>query len=240
MPKTKSIKDKINLNGIEIEIEMVKVPAGSFMMGSEEWEYSQPVHKVTFDKPFFIAKYMVTQKLWKQVLGENNNPSLFKGDSRPVERVSWDMAKEFINKINKFSDKTYRLPSESEWEYASRGGQKFAKENLDYSGSNWLKEVGWYGKNSMKESKPIGLKMPNQLGLFDMSGNVWEWCQDNWKDNYKKHPLNGKPYSGEKANIRAVRGGCWTGSDFSCSVFVRIRSDRDNVGNYLGFRLARY
>jgi len=240
MSKTKSIKDKINLNGIEIEIEMVEVPAGSFMMGSKEWEFSQPVHEVTFSEPFFIAKYPVTQKLWKQVMGADNNQSRFKGDSRPVERVSWDMAKEFIDKINGFTDKTYRLPSESEWEYAARGGQKFAAENLIYSGSNRLKEVGWYGKNSTGETKPVGLKMPNQLDIFDMSGNVWEWCEDSGIDNYKKHPPNGKPYL-EKINvIRVVRGGSWDNLDDVCSVFNRGWYDQDHWNIKVGFRLARY
>ncbi len=239
--KSNEVIDKIiNANGIELDLEMIEVPAGSFMMGSEKWKYTQPVHKVTFDKPFFIGKYPVTQRLWKQVMGENNNPSRFKGDSRPVEMVSWDMAKEFINKINKYTGKTYRLPSESEWEYAARGGKEIAKENLTFSGSNRLKEVGWYNRNSLKETKPVGLKMPNQLGIHDMSGNVREWCEDKWNDNYDWYTNDGSPFLSGETDLRVVRGGSWYYDVINCSVFDRGWNFPDYRTDNIGFRLARY
>ena len=240
----KIVIDKIpNSQGKSFALEMVEVPAGSFIMGNEVWIYTQPVHEVVFERDFYIGKYPVTQALWKLIMGENNNPSRFKGDSRPVESVSWKDAQEFIKKLNELvinSGHKYKLTSESEWEYAARGGEEGAKEKLLYAGSNRFKEVGWSNKNSTGETKPVGLKMPNQLGIYDMSGNVWEWCEDTAKENYFKYPKDGSPFHEEGNDFRMVRGGSWEDLDYDCSVFGRIRFNQVVRDNLLGFRLVRY
>lgn len=230
-----------------VEYPMIFVPPGSFMMGNEKYEKSQPVHELRFEKGFYIGKYPVTQKVWKAVMGENNNPSEFKGDSRPVETITWDEVKKFIEKLNKNQGNKfdYRLPSESEWEYAARGGEKGATDELIYSGSNRLEEVGWYTENSGRQTTPVGLKMGNQLGIHDMSGNVWEWCEDDWAKDYKDHPEDGTAYSvikGKKDELitRVVRGGSWNGDDGYCSVFFRVWFRLDFRFDVIGFRLARY
>ena len=156
-----------------ITIDMVKVEAGTFMMGatsemenSESWE--QPVHKVTLTNDYYMGKYEVTQALWQVVMG--SNPSYFKGDNLPVEVVSWDTCQVFINKLNSMTGRKFRLPTEAEWEYAARGGKK--SRGYQYSGSNNISDVAWYNENSESKTHPVGMKLANELGLYDMTGNV--------------------------------------------------------------------
>lgn len=161
---------------------MVFVQGGSFMMGSNDSnasDYEKPVHRETVN-PFRIDKYEVTQQLWQTIMG--NNPSYFKGDILPVERVSWVDCQNFIKKLNRLTGLSFRLPTEAEWEYAARGGNK--SKGYKYSGSNTIEYVGWYGGNSSNATHPVGLKNPNELGLYDMSGNVWELTSDKFSLNY--------------------------------------------------------
>ena len=218
--------------------EMIKIDGDSFMMGNDESRYGleKPAHQVTVPD-FYLAKYPVTQALWQSLMGKN--PAHFKGANRPVEQVSWDNAQKFIEKLNKLTGKTYRLPSEAEWEYAARGGKQ--SKGFMYAGSNKLKEVGWYNGNSHRETKPVGLKLPNELGLYDMSGNVWEWCADVWHENYNGAPEDGSAWlSGGEQARRVVRGGSWDFNDYVCRVSDSSRLLTGGRLINIGFRLVGY
>lgn len=165
---------------------------------------------------FYICKYEVTQKLWVEVMGDN--PSQRQGDDLPVEQVNWNDCQMFIGKLNKLTGKNYRLPTEAEWEYACRGG-KYSK-GYAYSGSNDIEEVAWYDGNSEDRTHPVGQKKPNELGLYDMSGNVWEWCQDLLE------------YS------RVCRGGSWIHNARNCDPSLRNETPQSFTINSLGLRLA--
>ena len=194
-----------------INIEMVKVEAGSFDMGatpemrSLQYPYDdeKPDHRVTLTKNYYIGKYEVTQALWQVVMG--NNPSRFKGDDLPVERVSWKRCQDFISKLNSLTGKRFRLPTEAEWEYAARGGNK--SRGYRYSGSNTLGDVAWYGDNSGSKTHAVGTKQPNELGIYDMSGNVNEWCQD-WRGSYSSSPQT-NPTGAVSGSYCVDRGGSW-------------------------------
>lgn len=166
---------------------------------------------------FYICKYEVTQKLWVAVMGDN--PSEMQGDDLPVEQVNWNDCQTFISKLNKLSGKHYRLPTEAEWEYACRGG-KYSK-GYKYSGSNDIDEVAWYDNNSDGKTHPVGQKLPNELGLYDMSGNVWEWCQD-------MHEGTGM-----------CRGGSWIHNARNCDPSLPNETPQSFYINSLGLRLAQ-
>jgi formylglycine-generating enzyme required for sulfatase activity len=170
--------------------EMIFVEGGTFRMGSEDddedaLDWEKPAHDVKVDS-FYIGKYPVTQALWKAIMN-GDNPSRFIGDDLPVEGVSWDKTQVFIKKLHTLTNKVYRLPTEAEWEYAAKGGQYFKDFPFKYAGSNKPNEVGWYNENNHGETKPVGLKFSNFLGIYDMSGNVFEWCYDkiNRYEGYK-------------------------------------------------------
>lgn len=165
---------------------------------------------------FYICKYEVTQKLWVAVMGET--PSEMQGDDLPVEQVNWNDCQIFIGKLNKLTGKTYRLPTEAEWEYACKGG-KYSK-GYKYSGSNNLNEVAWYDENSEGKTHPVGQKLPNELGLYDMSGNVWEWCQD------------------MKEGTGMCRGGSWIHNARNCAPSLPNETPQAFKINSLGLRLA--
>ncbi|MBK8428660.1 MAG: formylglycine-generating enzyme family protein [Lewinellaceae bacterium] len=230
---------------------------GSVKDDSDGLSRERPSHDVTVSD-FYIGKFPVTQALWRAVVTApidgvasshpvnklNPGPSRFQGDERPVEQVSWDDAQLFIQKLNEIT-KTgrlagyhYYLPTEAEWEYAARGG-KFHTEGYKYSGSDRLKDVGWFKNNSGKETKSVGLKYPNQLDIHDMSGNVWEWCEDDWHGDYKGAPKNGSSWiDNPRGSSRVVRGGGWGSGARSCRAAYRGNGARVPRDSYLGFRLA--
>ncbi|MDR1847902.1 MAG: formylglycine-generating enzyme family protein [Bacteroidales bacterium] len=220
----------LNANGQEIE--MVFVKGGTFMMGSNDGDSDEkPVHSVTLSD-FYIGKYEVTQAQWKAVMG--NNPSYFKGDNLPVEQVSWDDVQEFIKRLNAMTGKNYRLPTEAEWEFAARGGN--SSNGYTYSGSNSIGSVAWYDGNSGSETHTVGTKQANELGIYDMTGNVWEWCSD-WYDSYSGDSQT-NPQGANSGSYRVGRGGGWGDGASSCRVAGRYYTSPVNRYYYRGFRLA--
>lgn len=205
------------------------IDAGTFMF--------QDKVKIAFEKGFYAGCYQVTQELYQHITGENS--SRFKGKHRPVEQVSWDDAQKFLQQLNervKLNDgMQFRLPSETQWEYAARANQHF-----EYSGSQKLYEVGWFKDNSNDQTMPVGLNEPNAFGLYDMSGNVWEWCEDNWNEYMRKTPSNGTALKEGDKDLRVIRGGSWDGDDDSARVVVRPGYLRNYGLNYVGIRVFRY
>ena len=216
---------------------MVFVEGGTFQMGAtseqgaDAYSDEKPVHSVTVSD-FYIGKYEVTQAQWKAVMG--NKPSLFQGDNLPVENVSWDDIQEFIKKLNQLTGKTYRLPTEAEWEYAARGGKK--SKGYKYAGSNTLEVVAWYDGNSNYKTHPVGQKQPNELGLYDMSGNVEEWCQD-WYGNYNSSSQT-NPTGPASGSCRVIRGSSWGHPALFCRVSSRIYFFPSYGVSSCGFRLV--
>ena len=220
-----------------ISIEMVKVEAGSFNMGATPEmqnpdEDEKPVHRVTLTNNYYIGKYEVTQALWKTVMG--NKSSRFKGDNLPVEKVSWNNCQKFISKLNKLTGKSFCLPTEAEWEFAARGGKK--SRGYQYSGSNTLGDVAWYEGNSGSKTHAVGTKQPNELGIYDMTGNVYEWCQD-WYGSYSSSPQT-NPIGAVSGSCRVYRGGCWVSSARNCRTSYRGRRTPDFRYGFLGLRLV--
>ncbi|MEZ4772262.1 MAG: formylglycine-generating enzyme family protein [Bacteroidia bacterium] len=218
--------------------EMIFVEGGEFGMGGSDAEArdnEKPIHRVQVSS-FYMGKYPVTQALWQAVMG--NNPSEFKGKNRPVEKVSWTNAKTFIQKLNEKSGKTYRLPTEAEWEFAARGG--IYSQGYLYAGSDKLKEVGWYDENSENKTHPVGQKLPNELGIYDLSGNIWEWCEDDWHNNYIDAPTDGSAWvsSENRGSDRVFRGGSWGSTPDRCRIAFRLSISPVLRDPYLGFRLA--
>ena len=219
------------------EPKMVSVHGGTFIMGcSKEQEndcvYDEiPAHQVTLSS-FKIAKYPVTQDLWEQIMGYN--PSYFKGANLPVEGVNWGDVQEFIRKLNEATGKKYRLPTEAEWEFAARGGNK--SKGYLYSGSNEIDAVAWYDNNSHGEVHPVGAKAPNELGIYDMSGNVWEWCSD-WFGAYSDESLT-NPQGPSTGTARILRGGCWYTIPQMSRVSYRDYFAPENRHAFFGFRVV--
>ena len=216
---------------------MVYVSGGTFTMGatseqgSEVYLEEKPTHSVTLSS-FYLCKYEVTQALWRAVMGKN--PSHFKGNSLPVEQVSWYDCQTFISQLNSLTGRKFLLPTEAEWEYAARGGNR--SRGYKYSGSNNLSDVAWYPDNSGDKAHPVGSKSPNELGLYDMSGNVWEWCSD-WDGAYSSSSQT-NPTGPSSGWYRVYRGGSW----YHVADFCRLSYRRSEVPNRryvsFGFRLA--
>ena len=220
-----------------ISIDMVRIEAGTFTMGAtpemeNPFHWEKPTHQVTLTNDYYIGKYEVTQALWQAVMG--NNPSVFKGDNLPVENVSWDDCQEFINKLNRITGKTFRLPTEAEWEYAARGGKK--SRGYQYSGSNNLSDVAWYKDNSGSKTHAVGSKQANELGIYDMTGNVWEWCQD-WYDKYSSSSQT-NPTGANSGSSRVFRGGSWYITAGGCRSSYRGYYRPDFRAFSLGLRLV--
>ena len=216
---------------------MVYVSGGTFTMGATSEQSSdadsdeKPTHNVTLSS-YYICKYEVTQALWRTVIG--SNPSNFKGDNLPVECVSWDDCQTFINRLNSYTGRNFRLPTEAEWEFAARGGNY--SRHYKYSGSNYIGDVAWYTDNSGGRTHPVGTKQANELGLYDMSGNVWEWCSD-WYGSYSSYSQN-NPTGPNSGSYRISRGGCWGIIARCCRSSLRNYHMPDNSGDFLGLRLV--
>ena len=220
-----------------VEIAMLPVEGGTFTMGATSEQGSDaesdesPTHSVTLSS-FMIGKYEVTQALWKAVMG--SNPSYFSGDDLPVEEVSWEACQTFIKKLNGLTGKNFRLPTEAEWEYAARGGNR--SQGYKYSGSDNIDDVAWYTSNSSSKTHAVGTKQPNELGLYDMSGNVWEWCSD-WYGDYSSSSQT-NPTGATSGSNRVIRGGGWSYYACCCRVSFRDCYTPGNTGYNLGLRLV--
>ena len=222
-------------------MEFVLITAGKFMMGSPFGEQGRDdsegsAHEVIIKNPFYMGKYPVTQKQWEKIMG--SNPSKFRGEDRPVESVSWNDVQEFIKKLNeKESAGKYRLPSESEWEYACRAGTTTRYSFGDDESK--LVDYAWYGENSGSETHPVSQKNPNPWGLYGMHGNVWEWCQDKWHDNYDGAPSDGSAWENGSSSYRVDRGGGWSYDARGCRSAFRNWLVPDFRFDVLGFRVLR-
>ena len=220
----------------DVSYRMIPVSGGTFTMGAtsemtEPWDIEKPTHQVTLSS-YFIGETEVTQALWKAVMG--SNPSKFKGDDLPVEQVSWDDCQTFISKLNGLTGRHFRLPTEAEWEFAARGGNQ--SRHTQYSGSSRIDNVAWYASNSGNKTHSVKTKQPNELGIYDMTGNVWEWCQD-WYGDYSSSAQT-NPTGASSGSYRVNRGGSWDSVPRGC------RSSRRSCGtngfdfDYLGLRLV--
>lgn len=226
----------------DVSFKMILVEHGHFMMGAtseqgDRYNDEKPVHKVTLTKDYYMGETQVTQALWKAVMGDN--PSSFEGEERPVESVSWDDCQKFIRKLNRklrsqLHGKSFRLPTEAEWEFAARGGNKSC--GYQYSGSDDLDEVACYFDNSDDETCDVASFDSNELGIYDMSGNVWEWCHDWWGSYNRSAQTDPKgPSSGSR---RVFRGGSWGSGVSWCRLAFRYNGYPDNIRYDLGLRLA--
>ena len=237
------------LNGVKqvipisenISITMIKVYGGEFWMGATDkqaersgWLDAAPRHKVVLSD-YYIGQTVVTQELWKFVMGKN--PSHFRHPQKPVENISWYECEEFVEKLNQITGKHFRLPTEAEWEYAARGGR--LSKNFIYAGSDKLDDVAWYKKNSKQKTHKVGNKAPNELQLYDMSGNVWEWCLDWYSEYSNRKQINPHgPHYSYLTTDRVVRGGSAACSELGCEVFARGHSKPEETGIGLGVRLV--
>ena len=220
-----------------VQLKMIKVEPGSFMMGSENGGRNEkPVHRVTLTKPYYLGETEVTQAQWRAVMG--NNPSRFQGDNRPVEKVSWNDAMAFCQKLNDQGRAPkgwkFTLPTEVQWEFAARGGNK--SRNYTYSGGNNIGEVAWYGKNSGGATHAVRQKRANELGFYDISGNVCEWCLD-WYGGYSSSEVT-DPQGPDNGSVRVLRGGSWDSGARGCRSAHRSDDSPDYRYNIYGFRLA--
>jgi eukaryotic-like serine/threonine-protein kinase len=220
--------------GNESRLEMVSLPGGEFTMGSNEYD-EMPPHQVKVD-PFAISRYEITQAQWKAVMGDN--PSSFKSDdNHPVEQVSWNQAQEFINRLrDKTRNQTYRLPTEAEWEYAARAGSKSRYSFGD--DESRLSDYAWFAGNSGSQTHHFGQKLPNAWGLFDMHGNVVEWCQDWFDENYYNLSPRENPQGPLSGKGRVQRGGSWSLSAIDCRSTGRGHDPPGDHYHDVGFRVV--
>ena len=219
------------------EPQMMLVKGGTYMMGSNNANPNEkPAHKVVVND-FYIGIYEVTQAQWRAVM--HNNPGVFVNEDGPEENISWDEVQEYINKLNKLTGKKYRLPTEAEWEYAAKGGSKSI--GYLYSGSDDIKRIAWIKDNSSDMPHPVGQKQANELGIYDMSGNVWEWCSD-WYDDvfyrrlYSRRP---NPIGPKTGTFKIVRGGSWYSNEYCSRPTYRDGFIPGGKSTNIGFRLAR-
>ncbi|WP_019613902.1 SUMF1/EgtB/PvdO family nonheme iron enzyme [Psychromonas ossibalaenae] len=216
------------------DMELAFIKEGCYQMGDvfgDGYDTEKPVHEVCIDD-FYMGKYEVTQAQWLAVMG--SNPSSFTGNSRPVENVSWNDAQNFIRKLNQKSGRKYRLPTEAEWEYAARSGGKKEK----YAGSSSAEKGAWYSDNSGQKTHFVGQKSANGLGLYDMSGNVWEWCVDGFSESFYSQSPRNNPQGPAADSDRVSRGGSWISDQHGVRTARRNINKRDHQSNSIGFRLV--
>ncbi len=244
-----------DLNGVALE--MVLIPPGSFEMGApkeelESTDEERPQHIVTVSQ-FFIGKYAVTQAQWRAVAAMpqvkrelDPDPSKFKGENRPVERFNWQKAVEFCDRLSQHTGKNYRLPSEAEWEYACRAGtttpfhfgETISPKYVNYNGTK-VYGNGFAGENRLKTTPVGSFGVANNFGLYDMHGNVWEWCADDWHENYEGAPLDGSAWiNSEVPSFRVLRGGSWLSNPVRCRSAYRYCGNPDYANLYFGFRVV--
>ena len=243
--------------GNGVSLEMLSIPGGTYLMGAPEREVGsrtneRPQHRVTIP-PFFMGKYPVTQAQWREIaslpeIKENlkSNPSYFQEENRPVERVNWYEAEEFCQRLSEKIGRKYRLPSEAEWEYACRAGTRtpfYFGETLTLDLANYCGKhtYGYEPKGEYrKETTPVGSFPPNRFGLYDMHGNVREWCGDEWHEHYEGAPEDGKAWvePDNPRSSKALRGGSWLNDPRSCRSAVRVRLSRSFRSGSIGFRVA--
>ena len=223
----------------QVSMKFKRIPAGKFMMGSPDGEKDRqpnegPQHEVAISKPFYMGIYHVTQEQYEAVMGKN--PSNFKGPQNPVETVSWDEAVEFCKKASEKAGKKVRLPTEAEWEYACRAGSKtrFCFGDDD----DKLGDFAWYAANSGNTTHPVGQKKPNAWGLYDLHGNVWQWCADRYDDKYYGNSPKTDPTGPAEGPYRVLRGGSWNNSPQGCRSAFRINNAPDGRNDLIGFRVA--
>lgn len=259
---TTELKNGEVMTSLDIDMEFVYIEPGSFMMGGDEYDFERPIHEVSFSKGYWLGKYPVTQGEYNKIIGEE--PSHFqkglkltkgilgfrgkslKDDTSkyPVESVSWNDAIRFCTMLNNLERSAgrlpdgyeYRLPSESEWEFAVRGG--INKSKAKYSGGDNINDVAWYKENSEDRTHPVGELAPNEIGLHDMCGNVWEWCLDDWHSGYEGCPVDGSHRGEGKGASRVFRGGGWSSIAEYCRSSNRYYLAPGFIYNFLGFRVA--
>ena len=242
-----------------VNLKMIPVEGGTFFMGENaiheftSFDDAKPVHSVTLSS-YYIGETEVTQQLWQVVTGQKTtsdsnywnqwNSTYGLGPNRPAYYISWDDCQEFIVKLNALTGRTFRLPTEAEWEFAARGGTK--SKDYKYSGSNDIEDVAWYVANSYEKGKSspdygthdVATKQPNELGLYDMSGNVWEWCSDWYDSGYYANSPSANPLGPSSGSDRVLRGGCWGNTYEGCSVSMRLNEKTDYRSPDIGLRLA--
>ncbi len=224
----------------EIKIPFVPISSGGFQMGSVNelpFALETPIHQVSISYSFFVSQFLITQEQYEFVMGQN--PSNFRHETNlPVENVSWFDAKNFCRKLSQVSGKNVRLLTETEWEYVCRAGS--STEYFFGDDDKSLAEYAWFESNSHGKTHPVGLKKPNDWGIYDIIGNVWEWCEDVWKGDYNEFPGDGSANlkNIEKQHRRSTRGGSWAMNAFRCRSSYRSFDWNDNATEKLGFRIV--
>ena len=241
--KTKGPPKELTVDlGGGVKMEMVLIPAGEFEMGSPHSDKAapddeKPQHWVRITKPFYLGKYLVTQQQWQAVMG--NNPSHFKAPKSPVEQVTWDDCQQFFDKLNRRQGnptEKFRLPTEAQWEYACRAGSR--SRYCFGDGEDQLGQYAWYDKNSGNKTHPVGDKKPNAWGLYDMHGNVWEWCQDWYDGSYYGTSPTDDPAGPAMGWGRVIRGSSWDHPAEHCRSARRGHHSPGHLRIHLGLRVT--
>ena len=224
----------------ELEKNMITVQGGSFTMGCTNTDDycrddEKPAHNVTL-RNFAIGCYPVTQAQWQAIMNRNASPKPYNGDY-PIVTITWTSIQTFLKKLNRITKKNYRLLTEAEWEFAARGGN--SSNGYKYSGSNELNTVGWHSSNSNFKLQPVGQKTSNEIGIYDMSGNIWEWCSDWYKSNYYAKSPSTNPSGAFSGKYRVLRGGSWNTKTMYCRITTRNCNQPNSAFDDVGFRIAR-